>query len=248
MAESSAGSELDPADADRVAAYRRDGYAIFEGVYDEATMAAMREEIDRLEAVHRGVHEQPRSWWFGNMLERAPALMWPVVSNPLILDFAERIVGPFMQLDNLTLAAFPPLSRGEANGKVTGWHRDRWSHLPRGHYERPIAMNAICYLQDLDAEHGELRIVPGSHLNGTTVEEGAGQSPRVDEEIVPMKAGDVIFTHNGLLHSGSPNVSGRKRYFLSVYYNLTWLKHTDTFDGPNCRQLKAWARKRNDHR
>lgn len=26
------------------------------------------------------------------------------------------------------------------------------------------------------------------------------------------------------------------------------LKHADTFDGPNCKQLKAWARKRGDHR
>ena len=62
------------------------------------------------------------------------------------------------------------------------------------------------------------------------------------------EAGDIVLTHNGLLHSGTPNGSGQKRYFFSVYYNLSWMKHTDTFDGPNCQQLKRWARKRNDHR
>jgi|EP01045_Picozoa_sp_COSAG04_P030566 hypothetical protein len=38
-----------------------------------------------------------------------------------------------------------------------------------------------------------------------------------------------------------PNLSPDKRYFFSVYYNISWLKHTDTFTGPNCEQLKAWA-------
>ena len=63
-----------------------------------------------------------------------------------------------------------------------------------------------------------------------------------------MKAGDVVLTHNRLLHAGTPNTSGKRRFFFSVYYNLTWLKYTDTFDGPNCRQLIQWARERNDHR
>ena len=48
-------------------------------------------------------------------------------------------------------------------------------------------------------------------------------------------------THTGLLHSGTPNLSDDKRYFFSVYYNISWLKHTDTFDGPNCAQLKVGA-------
>tara|TARA_E500000331_G_C16814334_1_gene522237 strand:- start:61 stop:366 length:306 start_codon:yes stop_codon:yes gene_type:complete len=98
------------------------------------------------------------------MLELSPGLMWPVVSNPLIVEFTEVIVGPFVQLDNLTLAAFPPMNNTEAGDKVSGWHRDRWRHLPTGQYERPLAMNAICYLQDLDEESGLLRIVPNSHI------------------------------------------------------------------------------------
>ena len=39
--------------------------------------------------------------------------MWPTVSNPVILDFAETVVGPFVQLDNLTLAAFPAVPAAE---------------------------------------------------------------------------------------------------------------------------------------
>ena len=57
--------------------YREQGYTIFKGVYDEQTMTAWRREIDRLEEAHEGIHAQRRSFWFGNMLERSPALMWP---------------------------------------------------------------------------------------------------------------------------------------------------------------------------
>ena len=234
--------------AKRLQRYKEQGYTIFEDVYDEDTMAAWRCEADRLEEAHKGIYSQRRSWWFGNMLERSPALMWPAVSNPLILDFAESVVGPFIQLDNLTLAAFPSVSKEEARGKASGWHRDRWSHFPNGHYERPLSMNAICYLQDLTDEYGPLRIIPDSHLQPITLNEDERSSPHRDEKIVHLKAGDVILTHNGLLHSGTPNMSGNKRYFFSVYYNVSWLKHTDTFDGPNCRQLIEWARGRNDHR
>jgi hypothetical protein len=36
-----------------------------------------------------------------------------------------------------------------------------------------------------------------------------------------LSAGDTIMTHVSLLHSGSPNRSNSKRYFFSVYYNIS---------------------------
>ena len=233
---------------DRLAQYHQLGYTIFEGLYDEEQMESWRQEVLRLEAASQGMYAQPRSWWFGNMLERSPALMWPTVSNPVILDFAETVVGPFVQLDNLTLAAFPAVPAAELKGVVSRWHRDRWAHMPTGNYERPLSMNAICYLQDLTDDYGPLRVIPGSHVEPVAIPEDQRDRPHGSEVLVHMKAGDVVLTHSGLLHSGTPNTSGKRRFFFSVYYNLSWLKYTDTFDGPNCRQLMDWARQRNDHR
>jgi ectoine hydroxylase-related dioxygenase (phytanoyl-CoA dioxygenase family) len=233
---------------ERIEQYRVQGYTIFEKLYDEATMQAWRQEQDRLESVSVGPYAKQPTIWFGNMLERAPHLMWPAVSHPDILDFMEAVFGPLVQLDNLTLAAFPTMSNEEAAGNVSGWHRDRWGRMPNGMYERPLAMNAICYLQDLDDAYGPLRIIPDSHIKPVAIHEDAIRQPHADEELVYLRAGDVILTHNGLLHSGTPNTSGKKRNFFSVYYNISWLKYTDTFDGPNCRQLIAWARSRQDHR
>ena len=111
-----AAPETEEALADRFARYKADGYSIFPGLYSAAQMAGWREEQNRLEAASVGMfapngpNESPaRSHWFGNMLERSPHLVWPAVANPRVLDFAERVVGPFVQLDNLTLAAFPPV-------------------------------------------------------------------------------------------------------------------------------------------
>lgn len=120
---------------------------------------------------------ESRFFWFGNMLERTPDQMWPAAANPRILEALEAIAGPFIQIDNFTLAAFPPLrpptgsaaAAGAAasppstpTSAVSGWHRDRYSHLPRGHYEVPSGINAIWYLQDLTDEMGPLRVIPRS--------------------------------------------------------------------------------------
>ena len=218
----------------RLEEYKQQGFTVFEGVYAEDRMQPWRDEILRLEASSKDIPAQSaRGWWFGNMLERSPALMWPTVSNPLLLDFAERVVGPFVQLDNLTLAAFPSVVREEAAGTTSGWHRDRWAHMPSGHYERPTAWNCICYLQDLSDEYGPLRVIPGSHIEPVALAEDERKRPHPDEVVLYPKAGDVVFTHNGLLHSGTPNTSGKRRFFFSVYYNTSWFKQTDTMGGPN---------------
>ena len=185
--------------------YRAQGYTVFEGLYDETTMQTWRDEQDRLQALSTtGPDVREPTTWFGNMLERAPELMWPAVAHPVILDFAEQVVGPLVQLDNLTLAAFPSMDPEEAAGKASAWHRDRWARMPSGAYERPLAFNAICYLQDLDDEYGPLRVLPSSHVEPIALAEEEVRKPHQDELLIHMKAGDVVLTHNGLLHSGRP--------------------------------------------
>ena len=224
----------EPRDNDgRLAEYRAQGYTIFEGAYDEPLMQSWREE-----------HQHPRGE--GPFIERASDLFWPAIANPLILDFAERVVGPFVQLDNFTFAASPPVEPEEGEGCF--WHRDRWAHMPNGVYEPPLAMNAISYLQDLTNESGPLRVIPGSHVKSVRIDLDQGNKPHKDEVILHLNAGDVVLTHNCLLHSGTQNTSGKLRFFFSIYYNITWLQHTDSFEGPTCHRLIEEARQRNNRR
>ena len=83
-----------------------------------------------------------------------------------LLDFAEAVMGPFVQMDNLTFIAFPSVSTAAAAGRVSGWHRDIWAFKPtHAEYVPPLAANAITYLQNLTDEYGPLRVIPGSHRN-----------------------------------------------------------------------------------
>ena len=228
-------------------AFKEQGYTVFENVYDELTMDSWKKKYHQL--LEDAYAKEDRTWWFANTCELAPKLMLPAAANPLILDFAEKVIGPFVQLDNMTLAGFPSVSAEEAAGKVSGWHRDRWARMPEGaDYYSPLSINAICYLQDLTNEYGPLRVIPGSHRQRAIIAEEDLLKPHPEEVIIPMKAGNVVVTHNGLLHSGTPNTSGKLRYFFSVYYNKTWLKHTDNHSGPNVQRIVKEARDRNDHR
>ncbi len=226
----------------RLEAYKTDGFTIFEKVFDETQMDLWKEKHQELSTAHNG------QTWFGNTLELVPELMWPAVSHPTILEFIEKVMGPFVQLDNLTLAAFPSIEPEKADGRVSGWHRDRWAHVPfTDAYHRPNAINAISYLQDLTDEFGPLRVIVGSHRKSITIEDAGRGIPHPEETIIHMKAGDVVITHNGLIHSGTPNTSGQLRYFFSIYYNLTWLKHTDHHTGPHTQKLLADAKEANNH-
>lgn len=234
--------------AAHLAEFKNQGFTIFPNIYSAEQMLQWIRKHGQLQEETFADSRRP-VWWFKDTCELAPRLMLPAVANPLILDFAEMVLGPFVQLDNLTLAGFPPVAPKDVKGKVSGWHRDRWSQVPRSSaYERPLAINAITYLQDLTDEFGPLRAIPGSHRKPITLSVEARSLPHPDEKILPMRGGDVIVIHNGLLHSGAPNTSGKIRYFFSVYYNLTWLKCTDNHHGPNVQQIVRQARARNDHR
>ena len=109
----------------RLEDYKTDGFTIIESVFDENLMELWKEKHQELSTSHDG------QTWFGNTLELAPELMWQAVSHPNILEFVEKVMGPFVQLDNLTLAAFPSIEQEQAEGKVSGWHRidGHMSHL-----------------------------------------------------------------------------------------------------------------------
>lgn len=227
--------------------FQEHGYVVLKKLHDEETIEQMIAKYHEL--LDNSFTIEGNSWWFANTLELAPKLMLPAVANPKLLDFAELVMGPYVQLDNLTLAGFPSMDKEAVAGRVSGWHRDRWARLPNNTgYERPLAINAISYLQDLTDEYGPLRVIPGSHIQPVTMDPADAGKPHPDEVVLYPEAGDAVVTHNGLVHSGTPNTSGKTRYFFSIYYNMTWLKHTDSHTGPNVSRLIQDARRQSDRR
>ena len=141
----------------RLAQFREDGYTVFEGVHPPALLHRWREVYDDV------CRREGTLVWLGSAFEIDPELFLPAIAAPVLLDFAERVMGPFVQLDDVSINAFPSVDAATAPA-ATAWHRDRYSEVPQTRdYVHPLACNTIFYLQDLNPERGPLRVVPGSH-------------------------------------------------------------------------------------
>jgi len=239
---------LDIQTQERLAFFRENGYTIFEKVYDKAAIESWIEKYHELRVEIYGDNETDPAFIIDNLIERAPEKMLPVVSNPIVIDFAEMVIGPFVQISDSVTLSTSSITKEEAHNKVNGWHRDRYAMVPRGGYTNPTALSVLSYLQDMTPEFGPLRVIPGSHRSGMVLQPEENSVPHADEVLIPLKAGDVIFFHNALLHSGSPNTSGSYRLFLGGSFNSTWMRHKDDHSGPNVKKLVESARERNDHR
>ena len=246
---------------DHYVEYRRQGYTVFKRFIAPDRLRYIRETVDG--EFRRRHAEHP---------ERIRASITDVLSredlhesfkkhllNPSLLDYAEHVMGPFVQLDGYEITGYPSRA-AEQRKRVDRWHRDAfnysgvWGRHPSSHhrddrvYTAPNACNCITYLQDMNEETGHLRILPGSHVDYTFILEEVAQKPQPGEQLVELEAGDMVFTHNEILHAGSINTSGEIRYFISAYFQRFGLPHRDNFRHPLVEAIKKEARAHNDRR
>lgn len=203
--------------------------------------------------------------------ECAELLIKPFLLAPRLLDVAERVMGPFVQGDGFYVVGTPgprftdgatgEATRGELLETAAGWHRDAYSHhamwqsnpgwaddLADGAqpFTAPLAAHMLCYLQDMDGPGGPLLAVPGSHRSDF------GDSPAgAEDAVVPIdaRAGDVVFFHCDMLHSGSKNRSDDWRYMVTSFIVRAGLPHRDDFtDAPLVRALVEEAEACGDRR
>ncbi len=214
---------------------------------------------------------------FPGLLAAAPEVAQPLIKpfllNPRLLDLAERVMGPFVQGDGFYVVGTPPTqltgkatgiaSRQELLAEAAGWHRDAYNHHDRWRsdpgyaddladggqpFTPPLASHMLCYLQDMDGPGGPLLAVPGSHRSAF------GDKPTGDDEkavvAVDAKAGDVVFFHCDMLHSGSANRADYDwRYMVTSFVVRAGLPHRDDFTSPPLvRALVAEAELRGDRR
>lgn len=140
--------------------FRRDGFLHLPHMLTADHIRQFREL--RVAAVRdwcyvQGTTERPLV--VGDLLERYPRAMLPVVAHARLLDLAEEIMGPFVQLDSLILFGAPPDPR-RRHGKPVCWHRDRFGSFPTGAYVRPLTLICFAYLQSMTTEAGPLRVIP----------------------------------------------------------------------------------------
>ena len=246
---------------DHFTEYRRDGYTIFKNFMPLDRLQYIRQTVDAEFRRRHVEHPDRIRASIRNVLtdEKLSEFFKEHLLNPTLLDYAEHVMGPLVQLMGYEITGYPsrPLDQRK---KVDRWHRDAFNysgvwgrdndthHREDRVYTAPTACNCITYLQDMNEETGHLRILADSHLDYAFILDEDVHKPQANERLVELQAGDMVYTHNEILHSGSINTSGEIRYFISAYFQRFGLPHRDTFRHPLVEAIKDEARALNDRR
>ena len=152
--------------------YQSEGYTVFENYLDSEKVASLRAVLDpEFSRHHAEDPNRPRAT-ISSILghERLASPLSEHILNPRLLDFAEAVMGPYVQLDSMEISGYPSVGI-EEKGKVAGWHRDafnlteQWVNYPFTYqrqprfYTPPMACNCLTYLQNMTLDSGPLRVV-----------------------------------------------------------------------------------------
>ena len=182
------------------------GFTLFPKMLGDDWVAEMRDAFEEI-ADRIPNPDGSRSATFVDVLEHKPDLVLSAMSNPRLLDFAEMIVGPHVQLESVTYRRTAP--QPFDTNPVLGFHRDMFAEFPQeGVYHRPLLFNALSYLQDLNDESGPLRILPGTHMKAISLTKEESRQSHPDEVILYPQAGDIAVFHNAMLPAIVPAEKG----------------------------------------
>lgn len=210
----------------------RDGFFIVEGVYSPAEAKEMGAEFDRLseaEGTQGGheVHIEPGAPRVSNIYNKSSAFDRCLECAPM-LGASVHLLGEF-KLHGANL-------REPAKG---AGHQDLHADVPKKFRDDWWVSNGLFLFDDMTAENGPTRVVPGSHywpsINISHVNQGDWvPTPLSPEEqalvpndfaarhekevLVEAPAGSVVIINSALWHSGTLNKSGARRRVLHLTY------------------------------
>lgn len=231
-------SRAQPSVRDR---YEQDGYVIFRGVVDTALVEEGREHVTWLQRRHPGLRPEH----LGHELVADDPFWLRLVSDPRLLDIAERFVGSDIALFASHYIAKPPRT-----GQAVLWHQDGafWPLDPMEVVTLWLA------LDDTDPANGCLRVVPGTHRWDIEPIRRRNDVPNVlnaeidvDPSSVPedhavdvvLRAGDVEVHHPSIVHGSHANASERWRRGLTVRYIPTTTRITSSEPWPSAFLLRG---------
>lgn len=220
---------------DDLARYRRDGLIISPERLPDDLLSRMREALDRLLDSRREI--PPESLIcphlpYGEAHDEAAAREWfEFCTHPLILDKVEQLIGP-----DVILWGSQVFCKPARTGREVPWHQD-------GQYWpiRPLATcSAWIALDDVDAENGCMRFIPGSHRSGSIYAHRVSDRAGIvlNQEIEPsqfdegearddcLRAGEFSLHDVFLIHGSRANRSPRRRAGFVIRY----MPATSVFD------------------
>ncbi len=213
--------------SDALRRYREDGLIVSPDRLPEELLARMRGALDRLLDARREI--PPESLIcphlpYGTAHDDAAAQEWlALCTHPLILDKVEQLIGP-----DIILWGSQVFCKPAQTGREVPWHQD-------GQYWpiRPLATcSAWIALDDVDAENGCMRFIPGSHRSGSIYAHRVSDRDNIvlNQEVDPghfdegsarddaLRAGEFSLHDVFLIHGSNANRSMRRRAGFVIRY------------------------------
>ena len=133
------------------------------------------------------------------------------LAEPRVLAAVRQVIAGDFQLSSLNCRAVKP-------GGGLQWLHIDWEHpRPEG---QVAACNTIWILDELTAENGATRVVPGSQSNPLTPAEALADRLALhpDQRLINASAGSVAIMNGQVWHGGTTNQTSRRRRVLQAYF------------------------------
>ena len=218
----------------QIAQYRSDGYVVVENLLEPETLAELRTVTDAIVASAQGVEDHTEildlEASHTPAAPRVRRIKRPHLAHPFYRELAAD-AGIMAALEPLIGADIRLRAGGKVNmksasyGAPVEWHQD-WAFYP--HTNQDVLAVGIL-LDDMDADNGPLRVLPGSHRGpvhdhhsvgafcGAIDVERAGLDVTGAREL-HAAAGSVTIHHARLVHGSALNLSNRERRVLFFEY------------------------------
>jgi ectoine hydroxylase-related dioxygenase (phytanoyl-CoA dioxygenase family) len=199
----------------------RDGYTTVEDVIPAATVAALRDDLERLERElsvlpAQNIFEGTRTVRIYNLLARG-AIYHQIPVHERVLPIIEGVLDRGCLVSSLSSIAIDP---GEVEQPLHA--DDQLIPLPKPHVS--IICNTMWALTEFTAENGATRVVPGSHK--------ADRSPLpfgepVETRAAVMRAGSVLVFDGSIWHGGGANKTTARRLGVAMNYCAGWIRQQE---------------------
>ena len=198
-----------------------EGYHIFDHFLTDEALNEARSHADRMiTELAEGItgtemmspHQLGEKW------------MWDIATDPKVLDYAERRLGP-----NLVLWHADLLNKEPGTGRSIPWHQDQVYWDPQ-HVRAPLA-NLWITFDDVDETNGTMSVLPKAHTKGLlphihmgdffgfAIDPGALPPDADDQEVVYRLRAGQAGTHSSYApHRSTPNQSSNWRRVMTVHF------------------------------
>lgn len=226
---------------EQIAHLEQEGYLVRERLVTGDLLQTLRDAADGVEAEALKTTRPGEAGGFGGLfvrglIDRHPAFLETLLKFDPLLSVARAVLGPQVQIHASVLRVSYP---GLQNQQVE-WHfHQRVVPDPEpAFFFRPVVLDNLIYLDDINDQNGPLVVLPRTHLVNDNLPSG-DFSDKPGQIAVPVPAGSVVTSHSSLWHKALPTLpGGTKRRLLILGYSPVWMKQVDKPGGGLTDALK----------